>query len=220
MVDNVSQDSRNPADDEELPGALRFILRKFLSSSVDDMLPCIVIASDRANNVVTVKPLIQRVKTNQELVERQQIASIPVFNYGAGGVVMAFNIKEGDLGWIHANDRDISNFLQTLAEAPPNTKRIHDFSDGVFFPDAFRNWVLDPEDEENFVLQSTDGTKRIAIWNDRIKITTPLFEIESDDTQATGTITAAVDVIADGVSLKNHTHSGVQPGGGNTGPPN
>ena len=35
----------------------------------------------------------------------------------------------------------------------------------------------------------------------------------------TGTITADVDVIGGGKHLKTHTHSGVQPGGGNSGPP-
>jgi len=36
----------------------------------------------------------------------------------------------------------------------------------------------------------------------------------------TGTITASVDVVGGGKSLKNHTHGGVQTGGGNTGAPN
>ena len=34
-----------------------------------------------------------------------------------------------------------------------------------------------------------------------------------------GTITAETDVIGGGKSLKTHVHSGVQPGGGNTGQP-
>lgn len=35
-----------------------------------------------------------------------------------------------------------------------------------------------------------------------------------------GTAIITGDVIADGISLKNHTHNGVEPGGGNTGTPN
>jgi phage baseplate assembly protein gpV len=35
-----------------------------------------------------------------------------------------------------------------------------------------------------------------------------------------GSINATGDVVGSGISLRTHTHSGVQPGGGNTGQPN
>lgn len=39
------------------------------------------------------------------------------------------------------------------------------------------------------------------------------------DINVTGTVTASTDVIGGGKSLKTHTHSGVQTGSGDTGPP-
>jgi len=39
------------------------------------------------------------------------------------------------------------------------------------------------------------------------------------DITLTGTLTASVDVIANGISLHNHVHGGVQAGGSNTGAP-
>ena len=39
------------------------------------------------------------------------------------------------------------------------------------------------------------------------------------DLTLTGTITATVDVIGGGKHLKTHIHSGVTPGGGNSGAP-
>lgn len=39
------------------------------------------------------------------------------------------------------------------------------------------------------------------------------------DVQVNGTLTASEDVIADGISLKTHTHGGVETGGGSTGEP-
>jgi phage baseplate assembly protein V len=39
------------------------------------------------------------------------------------------------------------------------------------------------------------------------------------DMAMTGTLTADADVVADGKSLKSHTHSAVQPGSGQSGPP-
>lgn len=43
--------------------------------------------------------------------------------------------------------------------------------------------------------------------------------VVSGNINSSGTITATTDVIGGGISLKNHTHSGVQPGGGTSGPP-
>ncbi|OWK42477.1 hypothetical protein [Fimbriiglobus ruber] len=47
----------------------------------------------------------------------------------------------GDTGWIKANDRDISLFKQTTAASSPNTARLHDFADAMFFPDTLLNGV-------------------------------------------------------------------------------
>jgi len=41
----------------------------------------------------------------------------------------------------------------------------------------------------------------------------------ASNVQTPATVTAGTDVIADGVSLKNHPHSNVVPGGGQSGPP-
>jgi len=237
-----SVNSRNPANSGSLAGTFQEILGKFLSGT-DDMLPAKVIAYNRETNRAKVQPLIQLLKTDGTLVTRAQVASIPVFHLGGGGAVLTFNIVPGDLGWIKANDRDISLFLQRLNESAPNTNRKHNFSDAVFFPDQFRKWTLNEEDETNAVLQSLDGTKRIALFDDRVKITveesdetgfassdivvtagkiamtTPLVTM-SGDLQVAGTITGDTDVIAGTISGKTHTHGGVSSGTSNTAVPN
>lgn len=166
----VSPPSRKPADDDTLGGALRTVLRNFLMS-VDDCLPAKVIAFDRAKNRVTVQPLVQMVTTSGERVSRAQIASVPVFQIGGGGFTLNFPIKSGDIGYIKACDRDVSLFLQTMGEAQPNTKRLHSFSDGVFFPAALAGFTIDAEDADHPVLQSLDGSVRIALWPTCAKVT-------------------------------------------------
>ncbi len=51
-----------------------------------------------------------------------------------------------------------------------------------------------------------------------VAITADTVTIDGDVT-VTGTLTAEVDVIGAGKSLKTHRHSGTQPGGGQSGPP-
>lgn len=189
---NNQQPSRDPADDGSLAGTLRQVMKK-MTQGTDGMLPATVISFDRATNRATVKPVVMMVGTDGSTLGRAQIASVPVFQIGAGGFMLNFNLKAGDLGWLMANDRDTSLFLQGGTEQPPNTLRMKSFEDGVFFPDAFRNFIINPEDEENAVLQNLDGTCRVAIWQDRVKVTAPLVVVETEVAEVNATTSVTVD---------------------------
>ncbi len=184
--------SRDPANDGTLTGMLREVMGK-MAQSLDDCLPAVVVAFDRASNRATVKPMVQVLTTAGETVSRAQVVSVPVFQIGGGGFLLNFNLKPGDLGWIKASDRDTSLFLQQYSEQRPNTKRVHSFSDGLFFPDAMRGFTINSEDAENAVLQNLDGTCRVAIWPDRVKITAPRVEVETQVAQVTATTSVTVD---------------------------
>lgn len=234
MTDNYYPPSLNPASRGDFAGIVRFILTKWLQKT-DDMLPAKVISYNRTTNRAIVQPLISIVDTNNNLVQRGVVSSMPVLQLGGGGFVLSCPLNTGDLGWIKANDRDISLFLQSLKNSPPNTGRLHSFEDGLFVPDTmFRNVVINGEDAGNIVLQTTDGTVRVAIWPNKVKITAPEVDIVAPvvSVQAstsvaftTPTMTVSGDVVvtgevtAVGKVLGTHVHSGVQTGGGNTGPP-
>ena len=239
MSEKSAPPSHNPADKGSMPGMMAFVLKKFLQN-VDDMLPGIVIAYDRASNRATVQPLIAMVTTDDIQKNRDQVASIPVFQFGGGNCMLSFNLNPGDLGWIKASDRDISLFLKGYKNSPPNTERLHNFSDSLFFPDIMRNYTINAEDEGNAVLQTTDGTVRVAIWPDKIKMTapevladTPIFTVTgifnvlnqngdaspcniTGDINTTGNIFAQQDVTAATISLRHHVHPYSD---GNTGQP-
>lgn len=186
-----SRKSQNVSHAGSLSGALREILGKFLAD-MDDMLPAVVISYDRTTNRVAVRPLVRILRTDNTLLDRAAIASVPVLNIGGGNAVLSFNLLPGDLGWIKANDRDISLFLQNMADAPPNTLRKHSFNDGIFIPDQFKKWTLNVEDENFAVLQTLDGTQRISIQDAQIKITSDaLVTIDAPLTALTGSLTVA-----------------------------
>lgn len=222
---NESQGSQNPADRGTLSGVFREVLGKFLSG-VDDMLPAVVISYDREENRAEVRPLVRLLKTDNTLLDRAVIASVPVLNIGGGNAVLSFNILPGDLGWIKANDRDISLFLQSMVDAPPNTLRKHSFNDGLFIPDQFKKWTLNAEDDSFAVLQTLDGTQRISIQDTQIKITSnALITLDAPLVDITGGLNVAGDVDAigevtgNGIPLSTHRNTGVTPGGGTSGGP-
>jgi hypothetical protein len=161
--------SMNPADNNSLAGTLRFAFSKMLQN-VQGCLPAQVIEYDRTSNRVQVQLLISLISTDGVAVPRPQIASIPVMVVGGGGFLLSFPITTGDLGWVIANDRDISTFLQTYTQSTPNTNRIKQFSDGVFMPDIMRGYTISSDNADAVVLQNLSGTVSIALGSDGVTI--------------------------------------------------
>jgi len=238
--------SKDPADNDTLVGCFNTILKKFLQG-VDDMLPATVIAYDRVANVATIHPQVMILSTEGESVTRAQYASIPVFAFGGGGIGINFPLQAGDTGWIKANDRDISLYLQGMKENKPNTLRLHKFQDAMFFPDVLRKLIIDGEDEDAMVIQLYDNTSKIAVHRSgnvvvradqsklimlpdgtvtldaptSVTITTPDFIIDATDITLTGNVESTGTFKNNGINIgSTHTHGGVQVGGGNTAVPN
>lgn len=206
MVDSV-QSTVNPADSSSLGGAIRQVLEKFLQNNIDDMLPARVLSYDAETNTARVQPMIRLVDTNDNEFSRGQL-TVPVFNIGGGNALLRFNLIENDFGWIKANDRDISLFLESLRESRPNTVRRHQFDDAVFFPDKMRQFTVSDDDSDALaVLQNTDGTVRISLFNDGMVLTGNV--LVNGTGRFTGTLHSDVDVTAgeDSISLVEHPHS-------------
>lgn len=262
MADNA-QPSVDPANNGTLLGMLRHFVNKFLQG-VDDMLPAKVISYDRTKNIATIQPMIMMLTTEGNTISRAQVEGVPVFQLGAGGAMLNFNLNPGDLGWLKASDRDISLFKQSFTESGINTLRKHSFEDAIFLPHVMNGYTIESEDGANAVLSTIDGSQRVAIWPNKIKVTgtnvdvvatteasitaptvtitastsitlaSPLTTITGElaaggtggaDANFTGninttkTVTGTTEVIGGGKHLSTHVHSGVQPGGGNTGAP-
>lgn len=195
-----SQPSVDPANEGTLSGAFREVIRKVLQN-LNCSLPARVLAYDRSKNRASVQPQISMISYDDSAINRAQIASVPVLQIGGGGFILSYNLKSGDLGWIIANDRDISLFLQSYSEQKPNTFRTHDFADAFFIPDPMTGYTIAGEDQENAVLQSLDGSVKISLGSDYIKIETPReIKIESQniniigDVSIEGTLTVTDDV--------------------------
>jgi Phage protein Gp138 N-terminal domain len=172
MTSDYSPPSRNPADNDTLVGVMKLAFTKFLQKT-DDMLPAKILAYNRTTNRAQVQPLIPVVTTSNQIVQRAQVASVPVFQYGGGGAVLSFPLTSGNQGWLKANDRDISLFKQTGKANPPNTQRKHSFEDGMIFPDNMGTATIVSEDANNAVFQNVSGTVRLALWPALFKFTAP-----------------------------------------------
>lgn len=217
VVNNNANPSQNPSNNDTLNGAFKQALKKFLQRDIDDMLPAQVISVSDDRKYVSVQPMVMVVSTLNESLERAPVAKVPLFQIGGGGFVLSFPVKAGDLGWIKANDRDISLFVQTLQNSPPNTWRMHDFADGIFIPHVMAGFIVG-DDADNAVLSSLDGSVKISLSSDTITLTAPNIIMNSNLT-IDGDLNITGSTIGNGINLNTHIHSGVQTGSGDTGEP-
>lgn len=229
--------SKPPAIDGNLGGALAFIFEKLLQKT-DGQLPAKVLSYNRTTNRATVQPLIDIVSTSGTRHGRAPIAAVPVLALGGGNFFINFPLGAGDIGWIEASDRDISLFLQSAQQSPPNDGRVHAFENGRFVPDAFDQYTFTP-DAGGLVISSYDGSTRIVLTEGKIQLFAPDIQLTgqtleinattsvtvntgSYNVNATGTgtaITGATSLPTNttiaGRSFMTHEHT--DPQGGNTG---
>jgi hypothetical protein len=210
MANENSQPSVNPADEDSLAGLMRLVMTKTMQS-MDGRMPARVIAYDRATNRATLQPVIKMVGTDGREVARAPVASVRVYQFGNGRFSLSLPIKEGDLGWLHAGDRDTSAFLQDHKDGPPNTARMHSFQDGVFYPDAMKYGNVGATDGERAVFATGDNGSSIAFDESGIYLTVGgnVLSLTSAGLHMNG------KNIGD-----THTHGGITPGGSNTAVPN
>ena len=186
--------SHDPADSNTMPGVLGIAFSKELQDT-DVQLPAVVVYYDRVKNLATVLPLVSRITTDGTARLRAQLAKVPVLALGGGGFCVTFPLVAGDLGWIEASDRDISLFMQAMKQAKPNTMRIHSFEDARFIPDAFHKYTLSGEDSENMVIQSYDGTVKVALGPSLINVDAPTVNINA---------TTAINMTSPALSIKTN----------------
>lgn len=168
MSDN--RPNTDAANEGSLSGQLGAALKSFFLNEFEGMLPAMVVSYDDSTNRAVIKPLVMIGTTSGAKVSRAQVSGIPVYRFGGGGFFMRFPIKAGDFGWIKTNDRDISLVFQRGGlEDWPNTTRMHKFSDAMFFPDTFKQWVISGENADKAVWQTMDGETCISLGSGEIK---------------------------------------------------
>ena len=214
--------SYNPADNSDV-GLSDFQQQRFFLR-LEKIAPAEVINYDRTTNRATVRILNMSLYANGTKLNKKPVADVPVYMAAAGGFVLSFPLKQGDKGWLMTSDCDISVFKKLLTTFVPATLRRHCYESAFFMPDYIKPLNISAEDDGAVLITSEDGTTKLSIKNGQITQTAANNIINGNlqingAVTATDTITSNTDVIAAGISGKSHTHTGVEPGAGNTGAP-
>ena len=164
-----------------IPEIFDNIMRNF-GMGFECCIPAVVTSYDRAKNLVTCQPAINRIATDGESVPRMEI-EVPCWNPCGNKLGINFPLKPGETGHVIACDRDSTFFKQYLKPMNPQTGDIHKYCHGFFLPDKVHDFVIKPEDENALVIESLSGDTRISILEtpsgaSRVKLTRKTVSLE------------------------------------------
>lgn len=232
-------DQRERLNDPE--EALRSALRGW-QTGLWTALPGILQSFDAAKMTAEVQPSVQGQLRQQDGTWQDHNLPLcldcPVIFPAGGGFALSFPLAQGDEGLLVFASRCIDSWWYSGGIQKQPRFRMHDLSDGFFLPGCFSQpRKLANISTQNVQLRNSDGTCSLEITLDGqlnanfpagINLNGPinLNGVVSGNVHAGGLadfgntlIKTTNDVEANGKSLSGHTHGGVQPGGGDTGPP-
>lgn len=199
--------------------------RKTGSEQLRVAMPGIIQSFDPETITAVVQPAIRAVERdndgNTSTTDYPLLVDVPVVFPRGGGCTLTFPVAPGDECLVIFADRCIDFWWQNGGIQEPVDTRMHDLSD------AFA--IVGPQSQAQKIsgistsaaqLRTDSGTAFIEIAaGGAVTITSPQIMFNGP-LQVNGTITSTGDQVAAGISQVTHTHSGVQPGNGNTGAPN
>ena len=164
---------------------------------------------------VDVQPLVNQVDGAGTAVPHGTIHGLPYFRLQGGTNAIIMDPVVGDIGMAGFCSRDISSVKANKAQANPGSRRRHDPADGIYFGGVLNGTAT------QYVQFSTAG---IAIVSPTaVMLTGPSVQITGANSVAIASPSVAITGASFTHNGKNvgstHEHSGVMPGGGDTGPP-
>jgi len=201
-------------------------------------LPVKVVSYDPAKQTIkaqiTVKAYVQQEDGSTKAVDYPQLEDVPVQFPGGGDQVMTFPIKEGDEGLVSFSSRSVDSWQQSGGDQAPQDAGMNNLSSGFFQP-GFRSEPsakkLTDVSTSAVEMRSVDGNTRVSVsqaggmsvaTNKAVSVSAAQGVTMSGGAggmDISGEIRVTGDIILNGISLKNHKHTGVQPGGGTSAGP-
>lgn len=211
----------NPTDVYGYNNQLNFIIRQAIYQ-IQTATPVKIISVTNNGGVestgyVEVTPLVKQIDANFNSYSHGIIYNVPYVRIQGGVNAIIMDPVPGDIGICVFSDKDISTVKNTKKESPPASLRRFDWADAIYIGCILgqtpQNYI---QFDNNNIIINTSGN---VIINNALSVTVNTDVTINGNLTVSGTINAN-EVTAGSISLSSHTHSGVQTGGGNTGPPN
>lgn len=207
----------------QLAFVIRQELAKLQTATVVQVVSCTNAGGLSPVGFVDVQPLVAQVDGDGKPTPHGIIPNVPYFRIQGGSNAVIIDPQPGDIGIAVFASRDISSVKRTKSAALPGSLRMHDYSDGLYIGGVLNGVPT------QYVQFSAAGVSIVSPT--AVMITAPNVIVtgnvaihgnlaqDTGNATMTGSLTTQGDVKAGNISLQNHVHGGVQPGGGTTGAP-
>lgn len=194
---------------------LEFVVRSILGRQATATLVMVKAVTNNggvsAVGMIDVQPMVAQLDGKGQATPHGIIHNVPYLRVQGGKNAVIIDPVVGDIGICVFGSHDLSSVKSTKAPANPGSRRRFSMADALYIGGVL-NGV--PEQYIRF-----DSNGDIELKPKTMVTITGKLHV-TDEVTADKSVTATTDVVGGGKSLKSHTHSGVQTGGGNTGPPN
>ena len=202
----------------------------YLRENVGTGMPAIVVsvAEYGDKQFVDVKPAIARLRETGEVISNDEITiyDVPVVWPSSGGALFSCPVVVGDTVWLSFSQRNIEDWLYSdgTQEVIPGDSRHFSMTDAVAFPGLYTALSNLKPSTENVELKWRDklislkpsgeisvsnASGSYTLKNDgNIELRPAATVTVIGNVEVQGTVTATVDVVGGGKSLKTHTHIG------------
>lgn len=196
-MENTVQGVQNINTGSSDYNTLSFIIQQAIRQQVNTAIVCKVVAV--SGDYVDVLPLVTQIDGFGEAVEPTTLYHLPFMRYHGGICAVKLNPCVGDIGLAVFAQKDCSSVgVGTTEPQKPASFRENTMANGFYiggFLNAAPTCYIELKQDSTIVINAPNG---LIINND---------------------VTVSGDVVASGISLKNHVHGGVTSGGSNTSTP-
>jgi len=202
MADNAFASSQTYADGGNDYAQLEFVIKSILSRSATATLVLVKSVTNAGEvapvGFIDVQPMVAQLDGKGQPTPHGIIHNVPYLRLQGGQNAVILDPVVGDIGIAIFGSHDLSSVKSNKAPSNPGSRRRFSMADALYV-----GGVLNGSPAQ-YIRFTSGGDVEIKPAS-RVTVL--------GDLDVTG------DVTADGVSLRGHTHGGVQPGGGNTDPP-
>lgn len=169
-----------------------------------------------AVGLIDVQPMVAQLDGKGKPTAHGVIHNVPYARIQGGTAAIILDPKVGDIGIAIFASHDISSVKNNKAPANPGSRRRFDWADALYVGGVLNGVPA------QYIRFTSAGEVEIKPAS-KVTIIGKL-DVQGDtaitgDVTVSKTLTATTDVVGAGKSLKGHLHTGVQTGGGVSGPP-
>ncbi len=189
--------------------------RKMMEAMLYDLrvaAPGIIQSFDAATQTATVQLAIrERICISGDVTDEEipELVDVPVVMPRAGGYLLTLPVAAGDECLVVFGDNCMDAWWQSGGVQNQVDRRRHDLSDGFAIVGIWSQpRVVSGYSANSAQLRNEAGDAMVEVAGSTINVLGGTVNVNADSTDA---------VNINGRVFMNHTHSGVEPGGGNTG---